>query len=802
MKRIKYQMEAVGKLVNETIDLLKLSTDRNVLVFEAPTGSGKTVMASEMLLRLSNELRVNPGAPVSEVAYIWIAPNRLHEQSYFKMKNFFTETKELRPVIYDEIDHSGGGSIRPGEILFVNWESINKDNAVLVRETEQSASLYDLTRRTQEQYGIPIVAIIDEEHMFGGRSAKKSEKVLQNIRPKVEIRISATPLPETKHRASATVRVPRERVIGEQMIKETVIINPGLLFNPNLTSLNQQLISIALKKREELAEAYRKVGAGINPLLLIQLPNDGDGMSAEDNSIKEEVIEYLDKIKGITVQNYKLGIWLSNEKTENLKGIVGNDDMTEVLLFKQAIALGWDCPRASVLLIFRDIKSHVFGVQTVGRILRMPEQKFYTDPRLNVGYVYTNLSTDFIEVRPEDADYLAKYVEARCRENLKNVALVSEYDERLAVERNRLGYDFRSYLLETFEQHWSIEGCGSDLFSALEEGEPAGKKGTSGDGGQNDQFKNREIAKKNYNINFSVSSISVEIIEDLEITGEVKQTLVRNKAKYVRTVQELERVFMAYCYLQLQLSAHSTGIQYEKVSIKTLAGALKDVMADLFGLFDTEAVKVILYRDNNYGNKFRFPEVVQAALDVYARVLKARQKQAKQKDYRKNLWAVPDARLYKADTHEANPEVENHALLPFFHLKDRSNPEKEFEEFLEENRDSIDWWYKNGDHGKQHYSIGYVNKEGDKALFYVDFIIRMKNGQIFLFDTKSADSDSNASQKHNALIDYMASDENKDRHLRGGIIIHHGENWKYSPLYIENTTDLTGWDTFVPSDYR
>lgn len=234
MKRIKYQMEAVGKLVNETIDLLKLSTDRNVLVFEAPTGSGKTVMASEMLLRLSNELRVNPGAPVSEVAYIWIAPNRLHEQSYFKMKNFFTETKELRPVIYDEIDHSGGGSIRPGEILFVNWESINKDNAVLVRETEQSASLYDLTRRTQEQYGIPIVAIIDEEHMFGGRSAKKSEKVLQNIRPKVEIRISATPLPETKHRASATVRVPRERVIGEQMIKETVIINPASCLIPTL----------------------------------------------------------------------------------------------------------------------------------------------------------------------------------------------------------------------------------------------------------------------------------------------------------------------------------------------------------------------------------------------------------------------------------------------------------------------------------------------------------------------------------------------------------------------------------------
>ena len=83
------------------------------------------------------------------------------------MKNHFTETKILRPVIYDELDHSIEGYIRPGEILFVNWESINKDNAVMVRETELSASLYDITRRTQEDNGIPIIVIIDEEHMFG-----------------------------------------------------------------------------------------------------------------------------------------------------------------------------------------------------------------------------------------------------------------------------------------------------------------------------------------------------------------------------------------------------------------------------------------------------------------------------------------------------------------------------------------------------------------------------------------------------------------------------------------------------------
>ena len=163
MKNIQYQQKAVSELVEKTIGLLSLSGNRHTLIFKAPTGSGKTVMASEMLMRLNDELAERPDAPFTEVAYIWIAPNKLHEQSYFKMKNHFTETKILRPVIYDELDHSIEGYIRPGEILFVNWESINKDNAVMVRETELSASLYDITRRTQEDNGIPIIVIIDEE---------------------------------------------------------------------------------------------------------------------------------------------------------------------------------------------------------------------------------------------------------------------------------------------------------------------------------------------------------------------------------------------------------------------------------------------------------------------------------------------------------------------------------------------------------------------------------------------------------------------------------------------------------------
>ena len=135
----------------------------------------------------------------------------------------------------DELD-SAYGYIRPGEILFVNWESINKDNAVMVRDTETCRSLYDITRRTQDENNIPIIVIIDEEHMFGGKNAKKSEKVLKHIEPKLEIRISATPITLSAEK----VYIPRQKVVEEEMIKEGIILNPAIdKHDSHANTLNQ-----------------------------------------------------------------------------------------------------------------------------------------------------------------------------------------------------------------------------------------------------------------------------------------------------------------------------------------------------------------------------------------------------------------------------------------------------------------------------------------------------------------------------------------------------------------------------------
>ena len=68
MKELKFQQKAVRKLVDETIDLLRLTGHRKTLIFKAPTGSGKTVMASQLLADLTKELQSRGDSPYSQVA--------------------------------------------------------------------------------------------------------------------------------------------------------------------------------------------------------------------------------------------------------------------------------------------------------------------------------------------------------------------------------------------------------------------------------------------------------------------------------------------------------------------------------------------------------------------------------------------------------------------------------------------------------------------------------------------------------------------------------------------------------------
>lgn len=786
MKDLKYQQEYIEQLRKLIIKLININELRQKLVFKAPTGSGKTYMTAMAMEQVADDVHNDARNSYNEVAFIWIAPNRLHSQAYESLKKLFAETCSLNPIMYDNITD---GKLNHGDVLCLNWGSIHSEDNIMVRTTESGNSLWDIIECTKRD-NTAIVAIVDEEHLHWDNTADKAAGVLNRLKPIVEVRVSATP----KTQSHYTVTVPRKEVIEAQMIKDGIVINPDIVSKDSV-EVEDYLIDEALNKRALLAECYKEMGKCINPLLLIQLPNDGATVSAEEKSMRDQVVTYLQEKYGITYESGELAIWLSDKTDKrNLEGIEKPDSLVKVLLFKEAIAKGWDCPRAAVLLIFRKLQDNNFAIQTLGRILRMPEQRYYFNPLLNKGYVYTNIATSRIAVTGESEDYWKQnIITAYRRENLNNVSLQSVYECYPSSDRNRLGRDFNQFLYEFIKKYWLQSTPPAPLFGIDENGNMVIPTTLPGFG--EDTISNRQVIEQKHKIRFNVKGVSISIPKDLNIQNDEDEIKVGDVVEYTRTDNKIYKIFFNYCKSLL--------VKYEKsTGTSILVAAIIDSMERLFELSQWETTRVVL-SVKPVNNNAKFTDLFTRALDEYYPIVLARKAAAKSRSYKSWVWEVPESRTYNADKNCDRPDIVNHALIPFVQSKQNYMQEQKFIAFLEDNKEYIDWWYKNGDEGRMHYAIEYFNPDvKEKRLFYVDFIIRLKNGDIFLFDTKGSgsggdiESEAVICAKHNALIDYISMANNKEI-KGGGIIKEYCGTWRYSPLHI-SSTDVQGWNTFFP----
>ena len=756
MKKLNYQQKAIQRLLDYTFDLLEPDRPtRQKIIFDAPTGSGKTVVMSVFMERLSKEISIRYDLTCQRVAFLWLAPNQLHEQSYQSLKNLFGESRTIRPVLFEEISNK---SLQANEVLCLNWQSVSREDNLYIRQNEQGKTIAEYVRNCRAE-GIEVIAILDEAHLFASKG-KKAIEFLASINAKIEMDVSATPFFTN---ADQTIKILRGDVVKEQMIKKSISLNPRLTeADQGERSSTGLLLDLALTKRNDLEAAYKREGSWIRPLLLIQLPNDSAKETENDKQIRF-MVENLLENKGISLKNEKLAVWLSNEKT-NLEGIIEKTGRQEALIFKQAIALGWDCPRAAVLLIFRELKQESFTIQTVGRILRMPEQKHYVqEDTLNYGYVYTDLAKDMIKVVKDDLGYITMEKATRIKD-YQNINLPSVYIHR-STERNRLSNpDYKNSLFEAVEQKWNFEKELSEQ-SIFE--------------------RNRFHLKENF-VENDVDKIAIRIISDETLTGEMETVIVSHKADIARTKVELESLLYRFC-------RQNIGGYAPVDSTPRMVFALQQMLMNYCGYDEVSAMKIVL-ADNNQG---RFAELIEHSLLIYEDKIQAKPNKTSQK-IKTFDWNVPVERIYTEGYTELKGLKVQHALQPIYLENDRSKPEKDFVEYLDKHADSILWWYKNGDGSQGDFAVAYQDSQNETRSFYIDFIIMHKVGTIGLFDTKTKGSDREAVNKHNALVGYMNTLEIK---AVGGILIWDGFNWKYPKESIENDDDLSGWESYVPKMY-
>ena len=102
------------------------------------------------------------------------------------------------------------------------------------------------------------------------------------------------------------------------------------------------------------------------------------------------------------------------------------------------------------------------------------------------------------------------------------------------------------------------------------------------------------------------------------------------------------------------------------------------------------------------------------------------------------------------------------------------------EHYLEKNKNNIDWWFKNGNQGKEYFAVKYFNSvDGKEALFYPDFIIHFKSGKIGIFDTKKDQTatDPKTADKAEALV-LRLKELSKD--CISGIVVFENGVWNYN----------------------
>lgn len=346
-------------IVNKLLDATSIGSKKEVLL-QAPTGSGKTII---LLSYIEEYLKEN-----NKMVFVWLTPGKgdLEEQSRKKMIKFLPHhnTKNIQDVLLQGFEAK--------DTAFINWETITKKDNNALKEAERK-NLYERVREAHNN-GYKFIIIVDEEHL---NKTVKAEAILQYMNPEYIVRVSAT----TKTNKEAEfIKIDELEVINAGLITRALYINENVSNQTTLSNEHEYLLDLAINKRKAIKDEYIKLGVQVNPLIIIQVPSKSDDLIKQIEKILEE--------RNYTYDRKNLAIWLSDRK-ENIEDIENNESNQAVLIMKQAISTGWDCPRAKILVKLRDNMSEDFETQTIGRIRRMPQAHHYDNVLLDNCYLYT-----------------------------------------------------------------------------------------------------------------------------------------------------------------------------------------------------------------------------------------------------------------------------------------------------------------------------------------------------------------------------------------------------------------------------
>ena len=763
-----FQNNVVDDLTKAFISLWKRNGRQLPLVFKSPTGSGKTFMMAQFI----NGLNRLPNW-AEDKAFVWITfSDDIAMQSKKKFAEYFENTLGNGLLTVEEINR---GKLLKNDILFLNWQKVvsrSTEARVLRRpeneEERKEVGYYfedfiDNTHKDNRE----IILVIDEAHTHVTKDL--AQQIIDYINPKVVLHVSATPdsnIVAAAAELNSFVKVDHDRVVDEGLIKENILVQTEEdLKKFKAEDLDEVLIDLGLNKRQEIVREYKKINKNINPLVLIQLPNDDKDLIDLGQKTKEEVVTTLLLKKG--VEENEIALWFDG-KEKNMEFITENDSPINFMLFKLAASTGWDCPRAHILIRFREIQSETFNIQTVGRILRMPEPDRKDDYKdsilLKTGFLFTNYERNKIvanwgEISPNKPDIFI----AKRKEGIQNIKLKSEYVSRLEYGDLSNSAKFQASFLKSMNNYFRIST--EDILN--------------GNG-------SKRLTEAGIELNPKVTNL---MIVDAEFRDFDQLSYEFNKQGYDVSLEmsknDVEKTFNYYCFKLLsEQTEDNAKISNITRSWGPLKSAIRVWFISILSSDSNRFYRVFINDLNKNEASIIRPAITQAIKDykpTLQRLIEERRNLQERKE--SPIFTIQQEYSFSEDYEPIETEI---CVLDKCYLQKEylgKKNEERFLRYIDKKTEKIDWWFKNGNYGKEYFAIKYWNsKERAFRLFYPDWIVRFKSGHIGIFDTKAGET---------ALPEGKGNTKDKAKYLSlrikefgsgymGGIVVLENNVWYYN----------------------
>jgi type III restriction enzyme len=196
-----------------------------------------------------------------------------------------------------------------------------------------------------------------------------------------------------------------------------------------------------------------------------------------------------------------------------------------------------------------------------------------------------------------------------------------------------------------------------------------------------------------------------------------------------------------------------------------------------------EIVQIVLSENSKH-----FINVLEETKDRYKEEVEKRESEM----IKVENWNVPETLSFGSIY--VKEDFKKSIMQPFY-VDYGSHLEEAFNKFLD-NSEVVKWWFKNGTRDATYFAIPYNN--GEQKPFYVDFVVKLKDGQVGIFDPHGINL-GDFIPKNDGIYEYIKNENKKGRKIFGGIVTNTGINYSGRWIYFDKPSsefkdnDFSSW---------